>query len=351
MSDIIVLIPAYEPSEILITIVKKFKEVNFKTVVVNDGSGNEFYSTFSEVSKYAIVLNHSENMGKGHALRTGLIYIKKNFGNCTILTADADGQHSISDSIIVALSAQEHTDGVTLGSRSFDKNVPLRSRFGNTATRLVYKLFTGTYLRDTQTGLRAFSSSLIDFMVNVNGERYEYEMNVLLELSRSNIPIYEKTIETIYYDDNSQSHFDTIKDSIRVYGNILKFAASSFIGFVVDYSLYSLLVIITSPFGDFGIPFSNIAARIVSASVNFSINKHMVFKNNGSILKTGTQYFLLASCILLFNTILLSFLVEKAGINKFTAKIFTEITFFIFSWLIQRYFIFKKASKTCISRR
>jgi len=353
MSNIVVLIPAYEPSAILITIARKFSEALLKVVIINDGSKSSYDPVFDEASKYAVVLRHNINMGKGCALKTGLRYIKENYHDCTILTADADGQHTFDDSLSVALSSLQHPDGVTIGSRGFDKNVPLRSRFGNSATRLVYKLFTGITLKDTQTGLRAFGSDMIDFMLNVAGERYEYEMNVLLELSRNKIPIYEKTIETIYYDNNAQSHFNTLKDSAKIYGNIMKFAASSFIGFLVDYSLYSLLIVLTSAFGALSVPFSNIAARIVSAGVNFSINKHVVFKSNSSTLKTGLQYFMLASCILFFNTLLLSFLVESAGVNKFAAKIVTEITFFTFSWIVQRHVIFKKApaNKPCISRR
>ncbi len=95
-----------------------------------------------------------------------------------------------------------------------------------------------------------------------------------------------------------------------------------------------------------GIPFSNITARVVSASANFAINKRFVFKNKDNTVKTGAQYFVLAACIMLFNTVLLTLLVDSAGVNRYVAKIFTEITFFIFSWIVQRFVIFKRKKNT-----
>jgi glycosyltransferase involved in cell wall biosynthesis len=248
--------------------------------------------------------HHSGNKGKGRALKTGLAYIKENFPkDSVVVTLDADGQHTVKDAIRVCRHAAENPGCLLLGSRSFGGDVPARSRFGNSVTRFVYRLSTGTQVNDTQTGLRAFGFEMIPLMLGVEGERYEYEMNVLLECSRQNIPIKEVEIETIYLNNNSASHFNTLKDSFRVYREIIKFAASSFTGFVVDYGMYSLLVILTGGLGtSVSIPISNIIARITSASVNYSINKRYVFQNKDSVAKTATQYFVLAACILAGNT-------------------------------------------------
>ena len=95
-------------------------------------------------------------------------------------------------------------------------------------------------VHDTQTGLRAFRTELIPVLRDIPGERYEYEMNVLLRFARDKIRILEHEIETIYIDNNAQSHFDTVKDSVRIYKEIFKFSAFSFVGFLVDYSLYNV---------------------------------------------------------------------------------------------------------------
>lgn len=339
MSKCIALIPAYEPERILVALVSRLKDEGFEIIVVNDGSGGKYYDLFSEVSLYATVLTHHTNEGKGKALRTGLSYIKEQFKErCTIVTMDADGQHSVKDAIKLSYAAGRQPDTLILGSRSLKENqVPLRSRFGNTATRFVYRLSTGVKVHDTQTGLRAFGSELLPELLAITGERYEYEMNMLLEFAQKHIPIQEIPIETIYIDNNAASHFDTLRDSYRVYREILKFSASSFAGFLVDYVLYSLLLLITG-----SLVFSNIAARVVSASVNYTLNSRQVFKNKNGGAKSALQYFLLAAVILAGNTTVLEVLAGSCGIQKMAAKLLTEILFFILSWCVQRFVIFRR---------
>ncbi|MEA4815974.1 MAG: bifunctional glycosyltransferase family 2/GtrA family protein [Lachnospiraceae bacterium] len=340
----IALIPAYEPLEMLIGLSKRLKEAGFTVIIIDDGSGDAYCEIFKSAAVFATVLTYSENKGKGYALKTGLAYIKNNFfEDCVIVTLDSDGQHRVEDAILASDMVADNDNCLLLGSRSFEGDVPLRSRFGNMATRFIYKLFTGMPIKDTQTGLRAFKARLIPFMLSVKGERYEYEMNVLLECSRKNILIKEMGIETIYIDNNSGSHFNTVKDSFLVYREIIKFAASSFTGFIVDYGMYSLLIILTGGLGtSLSVPLSNVLARITSASVNYAINKRYVFKSEESVAKTAAQYFALAACILFGNTILLSYLVNSLHVNKFVGKMATEIIFFTLSWIAQKFIIFKK---------
>ncbi|MGE4352865.1 MAG: GtrA family protein [Oscillospiraceae bacterium] len=344
METRIALIPAYEPTDTLTALTRKLSKAGFTVIVIDDGSGSAYCRIFTEAGGCAHVLTHHANRGKGCALKTGLNYIKAHFPkDAVVVTMDADGQHSIKDAVRVCAAAEANPGCLFLGSRSFGGDVPARSRFGNTVTRKVYQFFTGVPVSDTQTGLRAFGADLVPFMLGVNGERYEYEMNVLLACAKEKIPIREVGIETIYLDNNAASHFCTVKDSLRVYREILKFAASSFTGFLVDYGMYSLLVILTGGLGTaVSVPLSNITARIVSASVNYMINKHYVFKNKEGGVKTAAQYFALAACILGGNTIFLSYLVSGLGVNRFAAKVVTEITFFTLSYMVQRFLIFRK---------
>ena len=332
----IALIPAYKPTEVLVNLIRKCRENGLTTVVVDDGSGTEYESLFELCGKEATVLRHEVNRGKGRALKTGLAYISEQWGTETVVvTLDADGQHRIEDAMAVCTIAEEHPDALVLGSRRFEGEVPLRSRFGNTMTRLVYRVSTGCRVYDTQTGLRAFSGAMLPKLSVIPGERYEYEMNVLLTLAKDNTEILEHKIETIYENDNSQSHFHAVRDSFRIYKEILKFSASSFFGFLVDYAVYSLLLLFTDVLWG-----ANVIARIVSATVNFTVNRRFVFHGNETVLKSAVKYFLLAAVILAGNTVVLSFLVN-AGLHKLWAKLITEMFFFIFSWLIQRLLVFR----------
>lgn len=117
----------------------------------------------------------------GAAIKTALAYIKKEvWGNELIGIMDCDGQHLPEDMMKLFQSAWKHTEALVLGVRAVGREMPFRSRFGNQVTRAVYRIVSGVKVSDTQTGLRAFGVKLIDKLLLVKGERYEYEMNNLI---------------------------------------------------------------------------------------------------------------------------------------------------------------------------
>lgn len=147
---------------------------------------------------------------------------------------DADGQHLPDDMEKLLMKAAAEPMALIVGSRTIDRNVPWKSRMGNLITRRIFRMKTGVEVSDTQTGLRSFSTRLLDFMLDIEGERYEYEMNVLVTCAKANIPIIEVPIETIYHDKgNSCSHFRKVRDSVRIYRQLLKFSFVSFSGFLL----------------------------------------------------------------------------------------------------------------------
>ena len=187
---------------------------------------------------------------------------------------------------------------------------------------------------DTQTGLRAFTHLLMNFMLNIPGDRYEYEMNMLLECSKQHIQIKEIEITTIYFDNNANSHFNTLKDSYKVYRQILKFSCVSLSSFLIDYLLYIFFNLFLK-----NILVVNILSRLISSFWNYTLNKKIVFKekNKSSLLR----YYLLVIVILLLNTAMLGILVNYLAMNKYLAKILVEFILFILSFFIQKIFVFK----------
>lgn len=357
-SRYIALIPAYEPGEKLISLVHDLRDRGFDIVVVDDGSGMDYRDTFEKVSHDAVVLTHPENRGKGAALRNGLSYILNYMAydevartpsgvrelsgrDAVVVTVDADGQHLPDDVLRVARIAGNRRDALVLGSRALEEDVPARSRFGNTVTRHVYSAVTGVRVHDTQTGLRAFSRDLIPALLEIEGDRYEYEINMLLTLATEGYTIIEERIETVYEDNNSGSHFRTVRDSFRVYKEILKFSASSLASFAIDYCMYAVLLTLTGTLGmTHGLVISNIGARLVSGTANYTMNRKLVFKSRTGFAKSAAQYIALAALILAGNTLVLSLLAGTFGINSMIAKLITEILFFVISWTVQKYVIF-----------
>lgn len=210
---------------------------------------------------------------------------------------DADGQHLPEDMIKLLEAAEESAKTMVLGVRNVGQKMPLRSRMGNKITRSIFQMVSGVRVSDTQTGLRAFGSELIPKLLKIEGERYEYEMNVLLTLAREKIRIEEVKIKTIYKDDdNSTSHFRTVIDSFRIYKDILKFTLSSMSSFVIDYLLFGILTLIFP--------------------------------------RTAMDYFLLAGFILVLNNVILESLIQVVHVPVYPAKLLTECLLFMVSWIV-----------------
>ena len=217
----IVLIPCYEPDNGLLKLLNDMKE--FTIIVVNDGSSKEYDKIFESAKKYAEVISYKDNKGKGYALKQGLKYIKYNYKSYIVVTMDCDRQHTKDDALRLMDYISEHKSELALGKRNWDSSTPKRSRIGNSLTRHLFKKATHLSIFDTQTGLRCFSNELIDYMLSIEGDRYEYEMNVLLNLKNNNIKFKEIDIETIYFNNNKNSHYNTLKDSLLIYKTIRKY--------------------------------------------------------------------------------------------------------------------------------
>ena len=333
----VVVIPAYEPDYRLINLVKNLiDECKCKILIVNDGSSNEYKDIFEEASCLgADVLSYEKNQGKGKALKTAFSKLKNYSDNDIIITADCDGQHIVKDILKVYEYARNNRKKLVLGTRNFSGNIPLRSSFGNKVTSTVFEMVSGEKISDTQTGLRGFSSDMLEWLCSVQGYGYEYEMNMLLEAENHGYEIKEVPIETVYIEDNATSHFKPIIDSIKIYLPILKFSMSSLICGAVDFILLFLFKILTD-----SLFISVVLARFFSASTNYTLNKMYVFNKKNSAYKISLpRYTLLAILILALNYIILDYL-YILGLNLFIAKILTEGILFIFSFVVQKKFVF-----------
>ena len=219
----IVLIPSYEPDDKLIELVNELNKEDVDIVVINDGSNETFDNIFKSIESNVHLINYKNNKGKGYALKKGIKYIKDKYKeDYLIITMDSDGQHTIKDAKKLMEYTENNQNVLTIGKRLRDKKIPLRSKIGNSITRFVYYITTGVSVYDTQSGLRCFSAELVDFLINIDGNRFEYEMNVLIMCAKNKIKMKEIVIETIYIDNNSGSHFNKIKDSYLIYKNIIK---------------------------------------------------------------------------------------------------------------------------------
>lgn len=340
--SMVVLIPAYKPQQILLDLAITLVSANFAVVVVDDGSGDEFGHVFACLSPTADLLIHPINRGKGAALKTGLAHIQNHYPNAkVIITADADGQHLPEDIFKVRDTLLGLQQGMVIGSRLLRGNIPFKSRFGNTLTRWLFVAATRVMAHDTQSGLRAFKPDEIPFLLSVPGNRYEYELNVLMWATRRGIPLLEVPIQTVYEPGNPTSHFHVIRDSYQIYAQLFKFGCSSFSSFLVDY--FALLTLRWMLFGlgpSVSLLTSSVVARLLSSSFNYWVNRTWVFHSKGTLRRTGLSYFLLVFCLWGANFCLLYLAHIVVGIPLWLSKLGVDMTLFIASYNIQKKYIF-----------
>ena len=352
-----ILIPSLEPDHRLVTYAKDLENAGFShRIIVDDGSGESFQPIFTQLEKEGcVVLHHDVNHGKGVALKTGYRWIQENMPECeAVLTADSDGQHTVPDCLSVISKLYDGEDALYLGSRDFSlPNVPPKSRIGNRSTSVVFKLCYGKWLPDTQTGLRAFRASELPFMISIEGDRYEYEMKVLIACARAGIPMIPVTIETIYENGNEGTHFHPVRDSWRIYkvilGSFFRFMGSSLFCVLIDQVVAFILREWLLP--GWGVPAGSLwnvnisgwGARLISSVVNYTLNKNLVFRQKGNGRNTALRYALVCVIVICISNLGV-WLLGRIGMAGWLAKLLMDTVLYFLSYRLQQAWVFREAA-------
>ncbi len=345
-------LPSLKPTEKLDGVIDGLIAAGFGCiVVVDDGSGEDYEARFDaiETLPQCVVLRHEVNRGKGAALRTAFEYLMRARPEILgAVTADGDGQHLPGDILNCARTLSEHPDSLVLGVRDFSlPEIPPKSRMGNRITSFVFRTGCGIRLGDTQTGLRAVSAAMFPTLLAIKGDRYEYETNMLLELHSRGVPFVEVGIETVYEDNNACSHFRPVRDSVLIYGLILKYMASSLASCGVDLFVFWLSHKLLAVFlGELATAVCTAIARVISSFFNFNVNKKLVFGSGGSYGGTMLRYYILCVLQMAASAGLLSLVssllsVESSGLLTLL-KLAVDTALFFVSFQIQRKWVFKK---------
>ena len=338
---VIALIPVYKPSEKLVPYICELEHYVEKIVVISDGNTQSEFDTYiSELHEHenVTVLTHCVNLGKGRALKTGInqaIKIAAECGSLGVITVDADGQHSISDVIKIADCLIENPDKIVLGVRNFSNDdIPLRSKLGNQITKLVFRWLCGMKVTDTQTGLRGIPACYLPECIEIEGERYEYETNFLLQMN-AKARFIEIEIATIYENNNESSHFNPLIDSIKIYKVIFKYTLSSLLAVLIDFSVFTFVT---------GTGISVVAAtymsRAFAAIVNYLTNRKVVFNSSGKVLPQIIKYIFLVFFSGTLSAVLIDLISSYIAVSVVLIKIPVEGFLYLFNYYIQNMFIF-----------
>ena len=336
-SPIVFLIPSYRPTDTLCSLLESLRLGNSSPIViVDDGSGPAYAGIFARAKQVVgtTLLTNAVNLGKGAALRHGMNHILVGHPDCAgVVTADADGQHTVADILKVVDALKENPDSVVFGTRRFGSDVPLRSKFGNTVSRYVYRFFIGLKLSDTQTGLRGLPRRLLELCLPIRANRYEFETEQLVVIKARRMRVQEIPIETIYIEDNRGSHFRPLMDSAQIYFVLLRYSAASLLTEAADIVTFATAMAWSSD-----LVVSNIVGRFVAVWVQFTLLQRFVFRLRGN-LRIFLMYF---GLVVVSGIVSTALQVQSADLVPFpaVAKIMAEVLVFGFNFLFLRDFVF-----------
>lgn len=344
-------IPAYCPSPALIDYVRSLLSAQSGPVaVVDDGSGTSYHAIFDtlEAMEGCTVLHHPENHGKGAAIKTAIRWYRTECEGLTgILTADCDGQHTVPDVLRLADALAQSPDCLILGIRTFGPGTPRRSAAGNRVISKVMEALYGIGLTDTQTGLRALPNCLLPTLETLPGDRYEYELNMLIHANRMCVPFVTVPIETVYFDNNAGSHFRTVVDTLRIVAllarGLVQYGLSSAASALVDVAFYGLLVkFVLRP-----LPFASrlalaaAGARVISSVVNYTCNRKLPYVQNTRIFPTLLRYYTLWAGQLAASIGLVWLFHILLGMDELLAKLMVDLLLAAASYQVQMRWVFR----------
>ena len=357
-----IVLPSLDPDRKFLQVVDGLVAEGFRhIVIVNDGSSAANRHWFDEAAQRpgCTVLTHEVNRGKGRALKTAFTHVRERLPALRgVITIDGDGQHLIPDIIACGDRMLAEPDKVVLGCRDFNQpGIPARSVAGNKTTSRFFRILFGIRLSDTQTGLRAIPAEYLQPFTEIEGERFEYETNMLLHMKRMGIDFIEQPIATVYDPEDYSSHYNAVKDSLRITKVMLRFLTtgsgfrylvSAVLSFLLDNGLYRILfaVLLGSLTGTLASPLAQGIARVISSLFNFTLNDRFVFRNKSDHGKAFVKYYCLCIPQTLISMVCLTALVKALAISSpglaTFVKIVVETALFFLSYFIQKKWVFKK---------
>ena len=363
LDKVAIVLPSLDPDIKFRGVVEGLIEKGFcHIVIVNDGSASENLHWFEEAAQHknCVVLHHEVNKGKGRALKNAFAYVHEKLPQLKgVITIDGDGQHLLEDIVACGERMLESDEGVVLGCRDFNQpGIPPRSVAGNKTTSRFFKLLFNIRLADTQTGLRAIPAKYLEAFCAIDGERFEYETNMLLNMKRMGIPFIEQPIATVYDPDDYSSHYNAVKDSIRIFkvmfrflttGSGFRYIVSGVLSWILDNLLYFVFMSSGLAIGAVAAAASvssQVLARLLSSIFNFNMNTFYVFRSKEKYLKALLKYYALCLVQTFVSVVCLTSLVSllsiSAPIIATLVKVILEVLIMLLSYYIQKKWVFKK---------
>ena len=198
MNDkILVALPAFNEGDYISSVIIRAKRYVSDIMVVDDGSSDDTVEIAWGAG--AEVVEHQKNQGYGATIKTILEEAKTRQVDVLVIL-DADGQHNPSDIPNMIKAIQDGND-LAIGYRDRD-SIPRYRKIGQGTISLFTRAISGSKVKDTQSGFRAFSKKAIEILdLKQMGMAISSEMTA--EAARRKLKIIEVPISVKYTKDSS----------------------------------------------------------------------------------------------------------------------------------------------------
>lgn len=346
----VILIPALNPPDSFAVFLEELQKHGFEDIiVVDDGSREEKQPLFRRAEQIGCrVLHHQRRRGKGAALKTGLACYQQFFQGDRdgVVTVGTGGKHPVEDVERIALALREerreNSAALILGTRDFAaEEMPRSRRRRNGAYRLAYRFLLGIQIQDTLTGLRGIPDRSVADCLGAPGNGYEYETSMLLVCETAG---YREVAVKTMAGDPAREHpyrtVDTLRVSLVILRKFLMFTMVSIGVSVFDIFLFWLFAEHFLTNIPYTIVWSTIIARVISASVNYVINRRLVFQSNEDRRKSAGQFIVLSIVQCLLSAGLVQLLELLTGGDAVLLKVIVDTLLFFANYKVQHTFIF-----------
>ncbi|MBQ1251562.1 MAG: bifunctional glycosyltransferase family 2/GtrA family protein [Firmicutes bacterium] len=355
MERCILIVPALEPRKEFSDFVDELLQLNIgPVVIIDDGSGKKHRNQFRAINakENCTVLYHEHNYGKGAAIKTGIKWSLDHYYSFKgIITVDCDGQHLLKDVKAVydkLISVDD--DNLVLGVRDFEHDeIPRMNLYGNRVASKMMKTLYSIDLNDTQTGLRGFTYPCLEWLMEIPGDGYDYELNVLIESKKKGISFHLVDVDTVYFRRNIDSHYQPFADTWKITKimakGIVRYFASSLTSTAVDFFLFIVLTqfFFSHMHMSLRIMLATIIARIFSSVVNYSLNKNLVFSQNTSMESMG-KYYTVWGCQVCVSIMLVMLFTHLTGLDEVFIKLPVDACLALISYQLQLRWVFHDPS-------